>query len=82
VGKKCKPKEERIDEEDNYDEELATEEIARLVKEGYTSGVEPSWSIDYPYELRDDDVALNEIARLIREGYTSGYEPQFDLHRE
>jgi hypothetical protein len=54
------------------------EEIARLVQEGYTSGIDPHWRLDA--DDMEDDLARQEIARLIREGYTSGYEPRWSLY--
>lgn len=35
-----------IDVEDDEDLILATEEVLRLLKEGYTSGIGPNWDIE------------------------------------
>ena len=55
------------------------EYISELVKQGYTSGYEPTWSIDIEEDENEEDVRLQEIARLIREGYTSGYNPTWNI---
>ncbi len=64
---------------DNPDLDLRMEHIAKLVSEGYTSGHEPYWTIEFGDEITTDDVTLERIANLIREGYTSGYHPYWDL---
>ena len=59
--------------EDEKDEEIRNQEVARLIREGYTSGFEPTWSLEITDIEGDiDEATENEIARLVEEGYTSG----------
>ena len=59
--------------EDENDEEIRNQEVARLIREGYMSGFEPSWSLEITDIDGDiDDATIEEIARLVEEGYTSG----------
>jgi hypothetical protein len=53
--------------------------IANLVEEGYTSGIDPTWSITIEEDEEDEAVRLHEIARLIKEGYMSGFEPTWSI---
>jgi len=60
-------------QEDENDEEIRNQEVARLIREGYTSGFEPTWSLEITDIEGDiDEATENEIARLVEEGYTSG----------
>ena len=44
-----------------------------MIREGYTSGFEPTWSLEITDIEGDiDEATENEIARLVEEGYTSG----------
>mgnify|MGYP007069490532 CR=1 FL=1 len=58
------------------------EYIADLVKQGYTNGFEPSWSIEISSE-NDEEHTEEEraeyIAELIRGGYMSGTYPIWSL---
>ena len=61
--------------------------IADLVEEGYTSGFDPTWSLEitpntngFDDDEYSEDEELKEIARLIREGYTSGFDPTWSLY--
>ena len=55
------------------------EYIAELVKEGYTSGMCPTWSIEIEEDEESEEVRLQEIVRLIKEGYTCGMCPSWSL---
>jgi hypothetical protein len=60
-------------EEDENDEEIRNEEVARLIREGYFSGFEPSWYLGITDIEGDiDEATEQEIARLVEQGYTSG----------
>ena len=60
-------------EEDENDEDLRNEEVARLIKEGYTSGYYPTWHLKITNIEGDLDEASEEhIAELVKQGYTSG----------
>ena len=60
-------------EEDENDEDLRNEEVARLIKEGYTSGQVPSFHLEITDIEGDLDEASEEhIAELVKQGYTSG----------
>lgn len=50
------------------------ETIAQLVREGFTRGYEPTWSIEI-----ENDENIDIIADMIEEGYTSGYYPTWSL---
>lgn len=59
-------------------EELALEEIARLIREGNTSGYEPSWEIKY--DIHDEGVEMGDadydhVAKMVEDGVKQG-----DLH--
>ena len=63
--------------------------IANLVLEGYTSGFDPTWSIEITPNTNgfsdneyNEDAELIEISRLIKEGYTSGFDPTWELNIE
>jgi hypothetical protein len=59
--------------EDENSEELRNNEVARLIKEGYTSGFNPTWSLEITDIEGDiEETTQEEIARLVGEGYTSG----------
>lgn len=51
------------------------EEIARMVRDGFTSGYYPTWSLEAAHDVLEDESAIEHIASLIEEGFTSGYEP-------
>jgi hypothetical protein len=53
------------------------EDVADMVREGYTSG--ERWRLKTDIDLDENDAAAHEIARLIDEGYTSGIEPSWDI---
>jgi hypothetical protein len=53
------------------------EDVADMVREGYTSG--ERWRLKTDIDLDENDAAAHEIARLIDEGYTSGIEPTWDV---
>lgn len=58
------------------------EYIAELVEQGYTSGFDPSWSIEISKEDDEDHTKEDRseyIAQLIKDGYTSGYYPTWSL---
>jgi hypothetical protein len=59
--------------EDENDEEIRNIEVARLIREGYFSGFEPSWYLEITDIEGDiDEATEEEIARLVEQGYTSG----------
>ena len=59
--------------EDENNEEIRNQEVARLIREGYFSGFEPTWSLEITDIDGDiDEPTQEEIARLVEEGYTSG----------
>ncbi len=59
--------------EDENDEEIRNQEVARLIRGGYMSGFEPTWSLEITDIDGDiDEATENEIARLVEDGYTSG----------
>ena len=60
-------------EEDENDEDLRNEEVARLIKEGYTSGYYPTWHLQITDIEGDlDESSEQHIAELVKQGYTSG----------
>jgi hypothetical protein len=59
--------------EDENDEEIRNIEVARLIREGYFSGFDPSWYLEITDIEGDiDEATKEEIARLVEQGYTSG----------
>jgi len=59
--------------EDENDEEIRNQEVARLIRDGYMSGFEPTWSLEITDIDGDiDEPTEEEIARLVEQGYTSG----------
>jgi hypothetical protein len=52
------------------------DDVADMIREGYTSG--QRWSLTTDIDLEEDAVA-EEIARLVSEGYTSGIEPSWSI---
>ena len=59
--------------EDENSEELRNSEVARLIKKGYTSGFNPTWSLEITDIEGDiEETTQEEIATLIKKGYTSG----------
>ncbi|MNU26896.1 hypothetical protein D3C71_152770 [compost metagenome] len=53
------------------------EDVADMIREGYTSG--QRWQLTTDIDLDDNDAAAHEIARLVDEGYTSGIEPSWSI---
>lgn len=53
------------------------EDVADMIREGYTSG--ERWRLTTDVDLDENDAAAHEIARLVDEGYTSGIEPSWDI---
>lgn len=53
------------------------EDVADMIRDGYTSG--QRWSLTTDIDLDDNDAAAHEIARLVGEGYTSGIEPSWSV---
>ena len=59
--------------EDENDEELRNQEVARLIRGGYMSGFNPTWSLEITDIDGDiDESTEEEIARLVEQGYTGG----------
>lgn len=56
-------------EEDDEDENSRNEEVARLIREGYTSGYYPTWKLKTTIDIGDNQ---EHIASLVEQGYTSG----------
>ncbi|HIB83122.1 MAG TPA: hypothetical protein EYO59_00565, partial [Chromatiaceae bacterium] len=60
-------------EEDENDEELRLEEVAKLIREGYMSGYYPTWNLKITNIDGDlDENSEEHIANLVEEGYHSG----------
>lgn len=55
--------------EDDNDENISNEEVARLIREGYTSGYYPTWTLKTTIDIGDNQ---EHIASLVEQGYTSG----------
>lgn len=57
------------------------EEVAHLIRKGYTSGRDPRWTIRYSFDHNapDADSRIEEIADLIEEGHDNG--PDWSLDR-
>jgi hypothetical protein len=53
------------------------EDVADMIREGYTSG--QRWQLTTDIDLDEEDAAAHEIARLVDEGYTSGIEPSWSI---
>jgi hypothetical protein len=56
------------------------EDVADMIRDGYTSG--QRWKLDTAIDLEKDDDARHEIARLISGGYTSGYGPTWSVEMD
>ena len=60
------------------DPDLVRETVAGLIREGYTSGHYPHWTLHLGSDAEEDRESLLEhIASLIEDGYTSGYHPRW-----
>lgn len=77
----CTPSAERAAGSGRQPADLVIEEIAHLVRQGYTAGNDPKWSISFDFEATGDegDVRIEEIADLIESGRASG--PDWTLTR-
>jgi hypothetical protein len=54
-------------------DDVELKEIARLIREGNTSGYEPNWSLEAKLEEGEpDEVDLDHIAGLVEAGYVEG----------
>jgi hypothetical protein len=53
------------------------EDVADMIRDGYTSG--RNWSLDTEIDFSEDEDAAYEIARLIAGGNTSGYNPTWSV---
>jgi hypothetical protein len=62
-------------DEDDCDTKLA--HVAGLIKQGYTSGVHPAWTLKIAADASDDD--REHIAKLVSEGFTSGAHPNWSI---
>ena len=61
------------------DPEVVREVIAGLLRQGYTSGHYPHWTLEFDPDADDRESLLEHIASLIDEGFTSGYHPRWVL---
>lgn len=56
--------------------------IAKLLRQGYTSGNYPKWRIIAETCVLEDDAAIQTIAKLIEEGNREGHYPHWQLELE
>lgn len=64
-----------IQYDDIQDDDLKLEVISDLIRQGYTSGYQPNWSLNiniFEPDIEMDDMSYDHIANLVKDGFTSG----------